>query len=65
VPKAQESTTYQLSGRVIKVFGGISNPNGVILSPDEKTLYANNKDREHFRTSRSRAEAHGDRMDTR
>ena len=48
VPKAQESTIYQLSGRVIKVVGGISNPNGVILSPDEKTLYANNKDREHY-----------------
>lgn len=31
-------------GRVTKVIDGIKNPNGVILSPDEKVLYANDKD---------------------
>lgn len=35
-------------GRVIKVIDGIPNPNGVILSPDEKTLYANDKDGEYL-----------------
>ncbi|MGH9255172.1 MAG: SMP-30/gluconolactonase/LRE family protein [Vicinamibacterales bacterium] len=35
-------------GRVIKVIEGIPNPNGVILSPDEKTLYANDKDGEYL-----------------
>jgi gluconolactonase len=31
-------------GAVTRVAQGIPNPNGVILSPDEKTLYANDKD---------------------
>lgn len=31
-------------GRVIRVAQGIPNPNGVMLSPDEKILYANDKD---------------------
>jgi gluconolactonase len=31
-------------GRVMRVAQGIPNPNGVMLSPDEKTLYANDKD---------------------
>jgi gluconolactonase len=31
-------------GRVTRVIDSIKNPNGVILSPDEKTLYANDKD---------------------
>ena len=37
---------YYLSpqGRVSRVAQGIPNPNGVILSPDEKVLYANDKD---------------------
>jgi len=36
-------------GRVARVVGeDIPNPNGVILSPDEKTLYANNKDGEYL-----------------
>jgi gluconolactonase len=35
-------------GRVVKVIEGIPNPNGVILSPDEKTLYANDKDGEYL-----------------
>lgn len=41
---------YYLSpgGTVTKVIEGIPNPNGVILSPDEKVLYANNKDGEYL-----------------
>jgi gluconolactonase len=42
---------YHLSqaGRVARVIGDdIPNPNGVILSPDEKVLYANNKDGEYL-----------------
>lgn len=35
-------------GRVVKVIEGIPNPNGVILSPDEKTLYANDKDGQYL-----------------
>src|SRR5262245_44346588 len=35
-------------GAVRKVIEGIPNPNGVQLSPDEKTLYANNKDGEYL-----------------
>lgn len=35
-------------GRVSKVIEGIPNPNGVILSPDEKVLYANDKDGEYL-----------------
>ena len=37
---------YYLSpdGKVARVAQGIPNPNGVILSPDEKVLYANDKD---------------------
>jgi len=35
-------------GKVTKVAEGIPNPNGVQLSPDEKTLYANNKDGEYL-----------------
>ncbi len=35
-------------GAVKKVIDGIPNPNGVQLSPDEKTLYANNKDSEYL-----------------
>jgi len=35
-------------GRVTKIIDEIPNPNGVILSPDEKTLYAHNKDGEHM-----------------
>jgi gluconolactonase len=31
-------------GKVARVAQGIPNPNGVILSPDEKVLYANDKD---------------------
>jgi gluconolactonase len=33
-------------GRVTKVIDGVPHPNGVQMSPDEKTLYANNKDGE-------------------
>jgi gluconolactonase len=32
------------AGAVVRVAQGIPNPNGVILSPDEKVLYANDKD---------------------
>jgi len=41
---------YYLSpaGSVARVIDGIPNPNGVILSPDEKVLYANNKDGEYL-----------------
>jgi gluconolactonase len=42
---------YYLSpaGQVTRVIGDeIPNPNGVILSPDEKILYANNKDGEYL-----------------
>ena len=35
-------------GPVKKVVDGIPNPNGVQLSPDERTLYANNKDGEYL-----------------
>ena len=35
-------------GPVVKVAEGIPNPNGVQLSPDERTLYANNKDGEYL-----------------
>lgn len=35
-------------GQVRKVAEGIPNPNGVQLSPDEKILYANNKDGEYL-----------------
>jgi gluconolactonase len=35
-------------GRIMRVAQGIPNPNGVQLSPDEKTLYANNKDGEYL-----------------
>ena len=35
-------------GTVTKVAEGIPNPNGVQLSPDERTLYANNKDGEYL-----------------
>jgi gluconolactonase len=35
-------------GKVTKVAEGIPNPNGVQLSPDERTLYANNKDGEYL-----------------
>lgn len=35
-------------GRVTRVIDDIPNPNGVILSPDEKTLYANDKDGEYL-----------------
>jgi gluconolactonase len=35
-------------GAVKQVIDGIPNPNGVQLSPDEKTLYANNKDGEYL-----------------
>ena len=35
-------------GRVTKVIDGIPHPNGVQMSPDEKTLYANNKDGEYL-----------------
>ncbi len=35
-------------GPVKKVIDGIPNPNGVQLSPDERTLYANNKDGEYL-----------------
>jgi gluconolactonase len=35
-------------GRVLKVADGIPNPNGVQLSPDEKTLYANDKDGQYL-----------------
>ena len=35
-------------GPVTKVADGIPNPNGVQLSPDERTLYANNKDGEYL-----------------
>lgn len=35
-------------GKVVKVIEGIANPNGVQLSPDEKTLYANDKDGEYL-----------------
>ena len=35
-------------GAVTKVVDGIPNPNGVQLSPDERTLYANNKDGEYL-----------------
>ena len=36
------------AGRVKKVIQGIRNPNGVLLSPDEKTVYANDKDGEYL-----------------
>ena len=35
-------------GRVTRVIDDIPNPNGVILSPDEKVLYANDKDGEYL-----------------
>ena len=35
-------------GQVKKVIQGIKNPNGVLLSPDEKTAYANDKDGEYL-----------------
>ncbi|MBI3047557.1 MAG: SMP-30/gluconolactonase/LRE family protein [Acidobacteria bacterium] len=35
-------------GRVTKVVDDIPNPNGVILSPDERVLYANDKDGEYL-----------------
>jgi gluconolactonase len=35
-------------GRVVRVEQDIANPNGVQLSPDEKTLYANDKDGEYL-----------------
>ncbi|MBI4886783.1 MAG: SMP-30/gluconolactonase/LRE family protein [Acidobacteria bacterium] len=35
-------------GRAARVVDGIPNPNGAILSPDEKTLYANDKDGEYL-----------------
>src|SRR6266545_2802232 len=35
-------------GQVKKVIDAIENPNGVQLSPDEKTLYANDKDGEYL-----------------
>lgn len=35
-------------GQVKKVIQTIKNPNGVLLSPDEKTLYANDKDGEYL-----------------
>jgi len=35
-------------GKVTRVVDGIANPNGVQLSPDEKTLYANDKDGEYL-----------------
>ena len=35
-------------GKVTKVAEAIPNPNGVQLSPDERTLYANNKDGEYL-----------------
>lgn len=35
-------------GQVKKVIQGIKNPNGVQLSPDEKTAYANDKDGEYL-----------------
>ena len=35
-------------GKVTKVIDGIPHPNGVQMSPDEKTLYANNKDGEYL-----------------
>lgn len=35
-------------GTVTRVAQGIPNPNGVILSPDEKILYANDKDGEYL-----------------
>ena len=35
-------------GKVAKVVEGIPNPNGVQLSPDEKVLYANDKDGEYL-----------------
>jgi len=41
---------YYLSpdGRLNKVIQGIPNPNGVMLSPDERVLYANDKDGEYL-----------------
>jgi gluconolactonase len=39
-------------GKVTKVAEAIPNPNGVQLSPDERTLYANNKDGEYLRMGR-------------
>lgn len=41
-----ENGVYYLppGGRVIRVIADIDNPNGVILSPDEKVAYANDKD---------------------
>jgi gluconolactonase len=36
------------SGALTKVIQGIPNPNGVQLSPDEKTLYANDKNGEYL-----------------
>jgi gluconolactonase len=35
-------------GSVTKIINDISSPNGVILSPDERTLYAHNKDGTHM-----------------
>jgi gluconolactonase len=35
-------------GKAVRVADGIPNPNGVQLSPDEKVLYANNKDGEYL-----------------
>jgi gluconolactonase len=35
-------------GKLTRVTDGIQNPNGVQLSPDEKILYANNKDGEYL-----------------
>lgn len=35
-------------GKVMKVAQGIPNPNGVLLSPDEKILYANDKDGQYL-----------------
>lgn len=35
-------------GKLTRVADGIQNPNGVQLSPDEKILYANNKDGEYL-----------------
>ena len=35
-------------GSVSRIINDIPNPNGVVLSPDEKTLYAHNKDGEYM-----------------
>ncbi|OFW06991.1 MAG: hypothetical protein A3I61_03125 [Acidobacteria bacterium RIFCSPLOWO2_02_FULL_68_18] len=42
------SASEELGGRVARVVGDIANPNGVILSPDERVLYANDKDGEYL-----------------